>query len=217
MPLFPLNSVLFPNMLMALHIFEDRYREMMSECIERDGPFGVVLLRTGNEVGDDEAEPYLVGTAAVIRDVDRLANGRMNIVAQGTDRFRIRQFDSSRSFLVGKVQPVEDQPWCGYEDEAEVLEEAKSTFKQLADLLTERLDLKIQVRFSADPCSLSFAMAGMLGIDQRVRQHLLEVTDTAERFAEMVPLMQEIVKSVSTQPHLRKSHYSEIKDWMLPN
>ncbi|HVL39075.1 MAG TPA: LON peptidase substrate-binding domain-containing protein, partial [Fimbriimonadaceae bacterium] len=68
MPLFPLNTVLFPYATVQLHVFEDRYRDLVRNCIEFDRPFGIVLIRNGDEVGG-QAEPYMVGTAVRIVQV----------------------------------------------------------------------------------------------------------------------------------------------------
>ena len=82
LPLFPLNTVLFPGMVLPLHIFEERYKLMMNRCLEQERPFGVVLIREGAEVGE-QAVPYDVGTTSVIAGVTRYDDGRMNIVSLG--------------------------------------------------------------------------------------------------------------------------------------
>jgi Lon protease-like protein len=89
LPIFPLkNVVLFPGMVLPLHIFEMRYREMINRVSTNASPFGVVLIDEGQEVGAS-ASPHTVGTAARIARVERLDDGRMNITAVGTQRFRI--------------------------------------------------------------------------------------------------------------------------------
>src|SRR6185436_19206770 len=91
-PLFPLpNLVLFPRVLVPLHIFEERYKLMINACIEREEVFGIVLLRSGAET-ESEDTIHRVGVTARIVQAERLENGRMNIVAEGEDRFRIRRF-----------------------------------------------------------------------------------------------------------------------------
>ncbi|MEZ4584481.1 MAG: LON peptidase substrate-binding domain-containing protein [Caldilineaceae bacterium] len=103
MPLFPLNVVLFPGMFLPLHIFEPRYREMVEHCVETKSPFGVALIRDGQEVGD-AATPCDIGTAARIAKVQRMPDGRMNISTVGTQRFRIESVDYSRSYAVAQVR-----------------------------------------------------------------------------------------------------------------
>ncbi len=113
LPLFPLNAVLFPGMQLKLHIFEDRYKTMINHCIEADEPFGVVLIRHGDEGLGPGATPYTVGCAAGIDQVQKLPLGRMNIVTTGRRRFRIKAIDKSNSYLLGDVEyfiPADDRP-----------------------------------------------------------------------------------------------------------
>ena len=112
-PLFPLNTVLFPGMQLKLHIFEERYKTMINRCIEEAAPFGIVLIRQGEEAGDESATPYDVGCTADVSRVERLPQGRMNIVATGKRRFRIRALDRSQPCLHAEVDyfmPAEDRP-----------------------------------------------------------------------------------------------------------
>lgn len=113
MPLFPLNTVLFPGMTLKLHIFEERYQLMINNCIEANERFGVVLIKAGREALSPAARPHSVGCAAAISEVQRLPLGRMNITAIGQKRFRIQSLDHSQPFLLGNVEffsPLEDQP-----------------------------------------------------------------------------------------------------------
>jgi len=100
LPLFPLNTVLFPGQLLPLHIFEPRYRLMVEECVAGQLAFGVVLIREGREVGE-EATPFDVGTTARIGQVERLPDGRMNILCVGESRFKITALHHHRPFLTG--------------------------------------------------------------------------------------------------------------------
>ena len=113
LPLFPLNTVLFPGMQLKLHIFEPRYKTLMNRCIEANEPFGVVLIRHSAEAGSSEVLPFEVGCTAAIGDVQRLPLGRMNIVTTGRRRFRISAIDRSKPYLVADVDyflPEEDRP-----------------------------------------------------------------------------------------------------------
>jgi Lon protease-like protein len=104
--LFPLQTVLFPGMRMPLHIFEDRYRTMVRECLEEDAPFGVLLIREGAEVGGG-AVPFNVGTTARITQCEYLEDGRMNILTIGGARFRIDKISTEREYLTGEVDYIE--------------------------------------------------------------------------------------------------------------
>lgn len=101
--LFPLNTVLFPGITLPLHIFEPRYRVMINRCLKLNQPFGVVLIREGQEVGGD-AIPYAIGTSAYITHVQPLDGGRMNIQAVGHQRFRVERIEQSKPFLVAWVE-----------------------------------------------------------------------------------------------------------------
>src|SRR4026208_264659 len=107
-PLFPLpNLVLFPRVLVPLHIFEERYKLMMNTCIERDDVFGLVLLRSGAET-ESEDTIHRVGVTARIVQVERLENGRLNILTEGEERFRIRRFIAHEPYWKGVVDVFQD-------------------------------------------------------------------------------------------------------------
>ncbi len=96
-------------MRLPLHIFEERYRLMIRECIELDAPFGVVLIRSGAEVGGG-ALPHQLGTTARITQVEYLEDGRMNIFSIGAQRFRILKVGTERPYLTGDVEILEQEP-----------------------------------------------------------------------------------------------------------
>jgi hypothetical protein len=97
LPLFPLNVVLFPGQTLPLHIFEPRYRLMIQRCIEQGQPFGVVLAQD-----EDDEVPHIIGTAARITQVERLLDGRMNIVTIGVERFVLQNVHEGKDeYLIG--------------------------------------------------------------------------------------------------------------------
>ncbi|RMF01257.1 MAG: hypothetical protein D6768_10995 [Chloroflexi bacterium] len=110
-PLFPLNTVLFPGRLLPLHIFEERYKAMVKQCLDNYNSFGVVLAKTQKAVVSNVSnvyydDLYTVGTTAQITAVENLENGRMNLIVVGQERFKIKNiWPSSQDFLVGKVDP----------------------------------------------------------------------------------------------------------------
>ncbi len=115
MPLFPLNTVLFPGTPLSLHVFEERYKLMIGRCIEANAPFGVVLIKSGSEVlgMGPSAIPRSIGCAAQILQAEPVGEGRMNITAIGQERFRIVALHRDQPYLVGDVEmlplPI-DQP-----------------------------------------------------------------------------------------------------------
>lgn len=182
LPLFPLNTVLFPGQLLPLYIFEPRYRIMIDECLEGDSLFGVVLIREGQEVGG-EAEPYKVGTLARIRRVERLEDGRMNILCLGEIRFRINRLENSRPFLQGFVEPW---PWVSVTGalQAEPQGDLVSLHRQLARYLQSlakatgnKIDLD---ELPSEPLLLANLAAIALQISNREKQELLSAPSLLE-------------------------------------
>ena len=110
--LFPLDLVLFPGMMLPLHIFEPRYKAMIKECLGNGHPFGVVLVRKESDPSDIKAykpplsDMYTIGTTAHISAVEHLDDGRMNLITVGQDRFVIKNIQVSEDeFFVGEVDP----------------------------------------------------------------------------------------------------------------
>ena len=124
LPLFPLNTVLFPGMPLPLHVFEDGYKEMVQVCLDEKRPFGVVLIQSGVAEGGPVADPYEVGCVAEIAEVQELENGRLLIMAIGTERFRIISLDHRLPYLMGEVETLPFQ------------EESQEAVEQFADELT---------------------------------------------------------------------------------
>src|SRR5713101_4286452 len=106
LPLFPLNTVLFPHATLPLHIFEERYKQMIGQCLEERAPFGVLLIRSGSEAGGN-AEPFEVGTTAHIGRVQHLDDGKLNLICQGGHRFRTTKTIESQPFLLAEVEPLD--------------------------------------------------------------------------------------------------------------
>jgi Lon protease-like protein len=100
-PLFPLDTVLFPGSALPLHIFEERYREMIGECMAQNKPFGVVRA-------EDDQMALIGCTARVVRVVERYPDGRMDVLCEGVHRFEIEALDESRKFLQADVEYFDD-------------------------------------------------------------------------------------------------------------
>src|SRR4030067_2100194 len=99
LPLFPLNTVLFPGMPLPLHIFEERYKRLIRDCLETHQPFGVVLIRKGYEANGPLAEPHEIGCTARIVDIQPLSDGGINVITLGENRFRIHSLDRKSTRL----------------------------------------------------------------------------------------------------------------------
>ncbi|MBS1717233.1 MAG: LON peptidase substrate-binding domain-containing protein [Armatimonadetes bacterium] len=216
MPLFPLHAVLFPHSQMHLHVFERRYREMIRHCLEYDTPFGIVLIRSGSEVGA-AADPYLVGTAVRIVRAQEFGDGRMDIVVQGERRFRIRELDETRPYLVGKVEPLVESEALTQETK-ELFTQAKNIFKLFVEQVLRRQEVSIDISLPGDdPVSLSFAIASLLPLENLEKQRLLETTSTSERVEDLLPRLQEQLLSSGEEQSYYRVRASDLASLFLPN
>jgi Lon protease-like protein len=193
LPLFPLkNVVLFPGMVLSLHIFEPRYREMIGRCIDEKLPFGVVLIEEGQEVGET-AQPHMVGTAARIVRVERLdpdhAGGRMNITAIGTQRFRVLELNHSHTYLSGTVRtfPVING---STRLAADLAQKVRPRILEYVELLAEASGQPLRLdRLPEDPTTLAFLVAIALQINSEDKQKLLEQIGIPEMLAHEAHLL----------------------------
>ncbi len=112
LPLFPLGAVLFPGMVLPLHVFEERYRQMVADLLGKPEPareFGVITIRKGREVGSDNAhELHDIGCVARLRETTRHADGRFDLVSVGTRRFRLLRTDDTLPYYQGEVEELPD-------------------------------------------------------------------------------------------------------------
>lgn len=186
-PLFPLNVVLFPGMVLPLHIFEPRYRQMIADCQRQKLEFGVVLVQA--ESAFMREEPHAIGTMAEIRDLDRLEDGRLNIIAMGTHRFRILSQHRKKPYLSGLVEFYEDigEP---LEDLLFVNKQARSLFADYIDLLLKAANEKdVKADLPTDPQALSYFIAYFLDLEREQQQHFLELTSTLQRLKEEIAIL----------------------------
>lgn len=202
LPLFPLEQVvLFPGMSLPLRIFEERYKVMIGACQVTDQIFGVVLIRSGLEVGvADPVEPERVGCTARMMRVDRIPDGRMHILTLGEQRFRLigPARVMAEGYLVGDVQLLEDQPVepVGSQLMSSVTEEF-TRYQQAIIGLTGRMDPLAAPELPADPVRLSYRIASTLFVEPRERQRLLETDDVASRLQqELILLKREMPRTI---------------------
>ena len=169
-PLFPLDVVLFPGAPLPLHIFEERYREMMGECIAGETDFGVVRAQHGGLA--------VAGcTAGVTRVLERYPDGRLDVLCEGRRRFEIEQLDNSRSFLQAEIDYFEDErPLDSTRDQRAACVAMHAEVMQLAGIgqLSYSLDLDREV---------SFQLAWELPADLGFKQQLLTNRSDKERTA----------------------------------
>jgi Lon protease-like protein len=198
LPLFPLNVVLFPGMRLPLHIFEERYKLMIGICMVTDQTFGVALIESGPEVGGP-AEVYPIGTTARIVEIDRLPEGRLNLVAVGVDRFRIVERLEGQPYAMGRVELLADVVG----DVPDGL--ARRVAHQFRRYLISRGVKAEQVealRLPDDPLALSYLVAGTLQLPVRRRQRLLEADSALSRLRRELAIL-EWITAGPDQPNAR--------------
>lgn len=188
--LFPLNTVLLPGAALRLHVFEDRYKAMMAQCIEHKLPFGVLLDRSGREVGA-AIDPVGVGTAAVIAQVTKLTAGRLYIIAHGTRRFKVDRVIGRAPFWRAQISYLEEID--GPSDSAVRLRE--TALERLKDYLEALLAISgselESIDLPSDAAASSYIIADALQVELSVKQRLLEAASAAERLRAELGLLDE--------------------------
>ena len=179
LPLFALNVVLFPHMPLPLHVFEPRYRQMIADCLEEGHSFGVVAIREGTQIGP--ASPYDVGTLAKIVRIDRLEDGRLNLLVMGASRFEILGTADDRPYLRGQIRII---PEAGddLEATAHLTETTATAFQQYSNLLRELVGQKVdEAEPPMEPELLSYLIAAALNLQVPEKQTLLAERRTDSR------------------------------------
>jgi Lon protease-like protein len=190
LPLFPLEVVLLPGVPLPLHIFEPRYKEMIGECLANHEPFGVVrAVEKGiAEVGC---------TAEIVTVTKEYSDGRLDLIAQGRQRFEVLQLNQERSFLRAEVLFVPDEPGDASADAG----------ARALQLHLEILALAgaVQDVSGADPAELSFHLAGSLPLDLDFKQKLLQMRSEKQRLDSLAEYFESIL------PGLRRASRARSK------
>ena len=180
--LFPLQIVLLPTERVPLHVFEERYKELITESVEDDREFGLVFA-------DDEGLRTIGCRAVVVEVLERFEDGRMNILVEGGERFRVVRHTSGRAFSTAEVAPVEDED---SRVEPERAERALGAFRRLVQIV----EAEVETPDPLDP-QLSFALAGRVEFEAEAKQELLESRSEPERLELVAELLEEAVVSVA--------------------
>jgi Lon protease-like protein len=192
LPLFPLHVVLFPHMALPLHVFEERYRRMIADCLEEGHSFGVVAIRDGTETG--ASTPYDIGTLAKIVRIDRLDDGRMSLLVMGASRFEIVERVDDRPYQRGQIRII---PEAGddLDATAQLTETTAITFQQYSNLLRELVGQQPDdVEPPMEPELLSYLVGAALNLQVAEKQSLLaEPRTDARLLLELRILRKEIV------------------------
>jgi len=204
LPLFPLGTVLFPGMLLPLHVFEERYQQMVADLLARPEPrqFGVIAIRKGREVGAGAIdELYDIGCVAVVREATPRDDGRFDLATVGTRRFRLLRTDRTLSYVQGEIDPIPDEDAA---QAAGVVKAVQAAFREYLNVLTDRLGAMVRVTdIPDDPTLLSYVVAAAMIIDLPEQQGLLAAPDSVSRLkAERALLAREraMLRATTSRP-----------------
>ena len=216
MPLFPLGTVLYPGLVLPLHIFEERYRQLVRDLLARPEPrcFGVVAIRKGRETGiDGVAALHQIGCTATLHKVTPFEDGRYQLVTVGTQRFRLLALDQSLPYLQGEIDLLAEETG----DEAAAALAARAVQQALGEYLAalaahQGTQLTVP-ELAGEPVLLSYLVAATMIVDLTDRQLLLAEPDAAARLAaERVMLTREtaMLRTLPSTPatDLRNSPYN---------
>lgn len=195
LPLFPLNTVLFPGMPLRLHIFEERYQVMMQRVMQTNQTFGVNLIRSGTEALGPLPEPYLIGCTARVIQVEPIGDGRLNLTVVGDERYKILHLGANHPYLTAFVESMPLQEARN----PKIAEESQKLRKRLVTYLTllasnsapteigeMQLDFDISnVQLPDDPLLLIYLAAALLQVPAHEKQPMLEA-QSATHLIDMV-------------------------------
>ncbi len=181
--LFPLRLVAFPGERLPLHVFEPRYRELIAECLASGEEFGILLA-------DDDGIRAVGTRVAIVELLEKLPDGRVNILVEGRERFRLAELSEGRSFNTGVVEPfVDDDDPAGAAAAADAAAEALRLLQALADAAGADVELP-----RPDSPTLSFEVAARVELELGDEQELLELRSERRRLARVIELLGEAVE-----------------------
>jgi Lon protease-like protein len=194
-PLFPLGLVLMPQMPLPLHIFEERYKLMIGECLTEDREFGIVYLNA--------TDIQSVGcTARILKVIRRYDDGRLDILSRGQRRFLIKEIYENKAYLEARVTYFDDERQADISDCQDLAAKGKALLRQFTSIL----ELQEGYDFTAemDIKSLSFLIAGCEGFSHAEKQRFLEMTSTSERLKKSVDSLENIIERMKITAEIHK-------------
>jgi Lon protease-like protein len=216
MPLFPLGTVLFPGLVLPLHIFEERYRQLVRDLLDKPEPreFGVIAIRHGRETGiDGVSDLYEVGCTAEVRQVEALDDGRYALVTVGARRFRLLGLADADPYLEGDIELLPDEAG-DTADAALAIGPVQHAFLEYLDALADQREATFEIpELPEEPILLSYLVAAAIVVDIADKQRLLAEPDAARRLAagrELLSRETRMMRTLPTTPapDLRYSPYS---------
>ena len=191
-PLFPLNVVLMPGAPLPLHIFEDRYKQMVDECLQQESEFGMVFA--------DESGTRKVGcTAKIVELVERYDDGRMLILVEGSRRFRLNNVLTGKPYYVGEIEFFEEEP-----EEPDVQTLAEECIALLERVVEAATEGSVGIEIEPPYRNLSFAIAGRVEFEAETRQQILELTSEKERLEKVKELLTAAAERLERERHARE-------------
>ena len=190
-PLFPLNVVLMPGTPQPLHIFEDRYKQMINECLEDETEFGMVLA-------DDSGTREVGCTAKIVELIERYDDGRLVVMVEGSRRFKLNNVLTGKPYYVGDVEYIEEE---GEEDVSGLAEECIELLERVVEAATEG---SVGIEIEPPYRNLSFAIAGRIEFDLETRQQILELTTERERLEKVKELLSAAAERLERERGVRK-------------
>ncbi|KQV73473.1 peptidase S16 [Nocardioides sp. Root122] len=204
LPMFPLNTVVFPGMSVPLHVFEDRYRMLVRHLLTVEDPaqrvFGTVAIREGYEVGDHGAQSvYRIGCVLQLTEVDRRDDGTFDIVAVARERLLLEEMQRGDEFPHGVAEvltePEVDVP-------QELLERARATFTAFRVAMAELQGDPFSGTLPRDPDYLAWTLSALAPLPMAERQSLLEADDATERLKLVTRLLTAELRAINVIPSL---------------
>jgi Lon protease-like protein len=202
---FPLNTVLFPGAVLNLHVFEPRYKQMISECLADGEPFGVALIRDGDEAGDPNVVPHDVGTTAAIGNATPLEHGRYYVNTVGQRRFRIERVIAREPYLLADVSYLSEDPGDNNAATLALVDEVRDVFGEYLRLLVEFSGMRAEVDFPPDPIDASFLIGDALQVADSMKQRLLELSSTEQRLAVELEFLRRLLPQLRALLERRRS------------
>ena len=213
LPIFPLSVVLFPGTPLPLHIFEPRYRRMLSDCLEGDRRFGIT------PAGRDEGmpDPGTVGCVAEIRVNQELPDGRANIVVLGAERFVLtRPMEDAAPYFIAMVQPFDEEP--GSEPPGEIAARLREVFTGYYTLLRQLNDVEPEdPSLPSDSVALSFHVSAAIECDPGVKQRLLVERSTVRRVEALLMLVPILAATVESALRIHRRAHTNGRGGVRPD
>lgn len=194
-PLFPLGLVLLPQMPLPLHIFEERYKLMVDECLKKNMGFGIVFL--------DGSDIQAMGcTARILKVLKRYNDGRLDILTQGKERFVIKDMYDRKPFLEGRVSYFDDEP----QDNTDACQKLARSGMDLLKQFSTFTEMQEAYGFmeKMDSRSISFVIAGFEGFSHKEKQRFLEMSSTYDRLQKSVAALEKIIERTKITAEIRK-------------